>query len=87
MPYRWYLCAIIIFGRGLTAVTVKASQHELWVLAVAGSNPSHFVGMKLESIIMAYSGLAQCCFPRKISRVKVRSHMGCDVMRLKTASR
>ena len=41
-------------GRGLTAVTVKASQHQLWVRAVAGSNPSYFVGMKLKSIIMAY---------------------------------
>ena len=37
-----------------TAVAVKAPQHELGVRAVAGSNPSHFVGMKLKSIIMAY---------------------------------
>ena len=37
-----------------TAVVVKAPQHELGVRAVAGSNPSHFVGMKLKSIILAY---------------------------------
>ena len=33
---------------------VKAPQHELGVRAVAGSNPSHFVGMKVKSVIMVY---------------------------------
>ena len=47
-------------GRGPMAVTVKASQHELWVRAVTGSNPSHFVGMKLKSIIMAVFIYRRC---------------------------